>query len=113
MKAKDLKVGVIGTGNMGEALIGGMIRSGITRNNLVVAFDANPERMQKVVKDFELRAASGNEDAIQDATVVLLAVKPQNLPAIKEELNGKLKPGTTGHFHSGGSSCLQTSRSAR
>ncbi len=90
MHTKDLKVAVIGTGNMGQALLGGMLRVGITKPELVVASDADPVRLKRVSDEYGVRTVPSNLEAVKEAEVVLLAVKPQNLPEIHKELHGRL-----------------------
>jgi len=81
---------VIGVGNMGEALLGGVIRAGMTTRDRIVVSDADPARLEKVAEAFGVRQARNNAAAIEDAQVVLLAVKPQNLHAVAEQIGDEL-----------------------
>jgi pyrroline-5-carboxylate reductase len=90
MERKNLKVAVIGAGNMGEALIGGMLHAGLTSKDRIVASDAASDRLKRIGDSLGIRCVKNNLEAVRDAEVILLAVKPQNLPSIREELQGRL-----------------------
>ena len=93
MQGQDFTMAVLGVGNMGEALLGGVLRAGITPKERVIVYDASAERLAKIAEQFGVRAATGCVEAAADSEVVLLAVKPQNLPAIQKELQGKFHAG--------------------
>lgn len=71
------KICFIGGGNMGAAIIGGLLAQGSTsKQNIVVAepWDVNRE---KVEKQLGVRTTTSNAEAAADADVLVLAVKPQ------------------------------------
>ena len=88
MNERNFRMAVIGAGNMGEALLGGVLRAGITTKEQVTVSDVDVERLDKVVREFQVQASATGTEATADADVILLSVKPQNLPAIEEELGG-------------------------
>jgi len=55
MQAQNFTMAVIGVGNMGEALLGGVIRAGITTKDRIVVFDVDRKRSEKVAAAFGLR----------------------------------------------------------
>ncbi|OCQ20638.1 pyrroline-5-carboxylate reductase [Pseudoalteromonas luteoviolacea] len=69
-------IAFIGTGNMSYAIIGGMLKSGFSAQD-IIATNRNPEKLAKVNADFEIRTTSDNISAIKQADVVVLSVKPQ------------------------------------
>lgn len=69
---------VIGAGNMGEAIIAGMLAAGRIDARRVVCADQSAERLAVMVSRYGVQTASTAE-GIYGAQVVLLAVKPQNL----------------------------------
>ena len=89
---ENVQLAFIGAGAMGEALIGGLLAAGRVAPGQVTATDARPERLEEVRGRFGIQAAAGNRAAARGADVVVLAVKPQVLPAVLAELRGELRP---------------------
>ena len=83
------RLAVIGVGVMGEALLAGAGRAGF--DDVVVA-DAAPGRAQQVAQQYDATAAS-SADAVTDADVVLLAVKPQYMAQALEQIAPGLSAG--------------------
>jgi len=90
MQPRNFTLAVIGAGNMGQALLAGVLRSGITSKERIVVSDIEPARLDKVVQSFGVRSASSNAKAVEEAQVILLAVKPQNLQAVAEQIGDEL-----------------------
>jgi len=72
----DKKIAFIGTGNMSYAIIGGMVKNGFNANN-IIATNRNQEKLAKVAADFKVQTTSDNNEAMRDADVIVLSVKPQ------------------------------------
>ncbi|HMD74413.1 MAG TPA: pyrroline-5-carboxylate reductase [Steroidobacteraceae bacterium] len=70
------KLAFVGGGNMAAALIGGLIGRGLQPARIFVA-DPNRAQLQKLTREFGVVAAPDGASAVQDATVLVLAVKPQ------------------------------------
>jgi pyrroline-5-carboxylate reductase len=83
------RIAILGAGNMGRALIGGLLRAG-TRPEQLAAGESLPEARAALTRDFGISATTDNHAALAGATVVVLAVKPQQagavLSALREEL---------------------------
>lgn len=75
----------IGGGNMGRSLIGGLIARGIAPGRIVVA-DPSDTARGKLIADFGIRAVAHASEAIHDAALVLLAVKPQVMRDVCQSL---------------------------
>ena len=76
---RNLRVGFIGAGNMAEALCRGVLAAGLAPPERVVAFDPQEERRRLFADDLGVKVASGNDEVIAGADVIVLAVKPQAL----------------------------------
>jgi pyrroline-5-carboxylate reductase len=72
------RIAFIGGGNMGRSLIGGLIAKGVQPSQIVVA-DPYAPTLQSLKTQYDVQTASSNAEAVRDADVVLLAVKPQEL----------------------------------
>lgn len=83
------RIAFIGGGNMGRSLIGGLIAKGMDPARIVVA-DPYAPTLQSLQTDFKVQTAADNADAMRDADVVLLAVKPQALRDVVSSLQEQL-----------------------
>jgi pyrroline-5-carboxylate reductase len=80
-------VGFIGAGNMGEVLIRGLIQSGSVKKTDILASDANQERLAYIAKTYGIRTSSSNTELVESASIVIIAVKPQNIDDLLDELS--------------------------
>lgn len=78
-------IAFIGAGNMGRSMAGGLLKSGWDRARLVLA-DSDPQQRQAVEDLLNVRAYADNSVAVEDAGIVVLAVKPQALKPVAEGL---------------------------
>ena len=82
----DFSLGVIGAGNMGMAIINGALRAGILRPEQICLSDPQPAKTRPLEELGGHRAAD-NRQAAERADLVLLAVKPQVVDAVLEEIS--------------------------
>ena len=78
-------IAFIGAGNMASALITGLIADG-TAPGQIIASDADSTRREALAASTGIQTRENNHDAARDADVIVLAVKPQVLPAVCTEL---------------------------
>ena len=83
---KKQAVAFIGAGFMGQALIRGLIKSGCLVAKQITISDSNERIVSDVVSQFKVNAAKSNEKAVERASIVILAVKPQDLPSVIKSL---------------------------
>jgi len=78
-------VGFIGSGNMASSLVGGLIADGFDPDRIWVS---DPDAVQRELlrASFPVHSSANNNDVIEQADVVLLAVKPQLLQQVCREL---------------------------
>jgi pyrroline-5-carboxylate reductase len=86
MSAKGKRVGFLGAGNMGEAMIKGLVQAGIVPAKDVAATDARADRLEQMAARYGIRGAGSNADLVRDSDIVILAVKPQILGAVLREI---------------------------
>jgi pyrroline-5-carboxylate reductase len=82
---------VIGGGAMGEAMIRGVLAAGSLSPQDISVCDINAARLETLKKTYSIKPGKDYESALKDADVVVLAVKPQNLPDLMPQLKGRLK----------------------
>ena len=90
MSIKDKKVGFLGSGNMGEAIIKGLLQAGLVPPASIAATDARADRLQQMARQYGIRAAASNREMVDEADVVILAVKPQIMGAVLQEVAGSV-----------------------
>jgi len=86
----DLQIGFIGAGNMAEAIAGALIKSRQYDPGQLLASDPAPARRQVFKEQLKIPLAGNNVDLVRRASTVLLAVKPQQLPAVLDEIAGEI-----------------------
>lgn len=88
-----MKTAVIGAGNMGEALIAGLIAYGETPANIAVC-EKRADRASELTSRYGI-SISEIADSVSDADVVLLVVKPQDMAAVLAEVGSAINPTAT------------------
>lgn len=84
--ALNCNIGFIGGGNMAQALIGGLLSRGLPATRITVADPV--EKVRELLKEKDVHLTDNNAEAIRDADVVVLAVKPQVLASVLKPLAG-------------------------
>jgi pyrroline-5-carboxylate reductase len=86
---KTARLAILGGGNMGRALIGGLLRSG-ARPECISVGESLPAARDSLARELGITASADNAAAIAGATVVVLAVKPQDAAAVLRPLAAAL-----------------------
>src|SRR6266550_4188304 len=79
------QLGIIGAGNMAEAIARSVIGAEIIRKEEIVAADVSAARRDVFARQIGVRAVEKNEEAAAGARMILLSVKPQQM---KDVLGG-------------------------
>ena len=83
------KIGVVGAGKIGSAILRGVIRSGLVQKHQAMASDVSQTLRQAVAKQLGIKVTPNNAEVCAFADIVILAVKPQILdPVVKEIAKG-------------------------
>ncbi|GAM32011.1 pyrroline-5-carboxylate reductase [Acinetobacter calcoaceticus] len=86
--AVNCNICFIGGGNMAQALIGGLVSRGLPPTRITVSDPV--EQIRQLLQEKEVHVTQDNVAAIQNADVVVLAVKPQVLATVLRPLKGLL-----------------------
>jgi len=86
LKRLQKKIGIIGAGNMGEAFIGALIRSEISKPDDLLISDLNLERVDHLRKKYSVNIAKNNFQLFQQSEIIILAVKPQLMEPVVSNL---------------------------
>jgi pyrroline-5-carboxylate reductase len=86
MTIKGLTVGFIGGGNMGEALIKGLLGASLVPASAIHATDVRLERLKELDRQYGIQVSSSNADLVRHSDIVILAVKPQIMDSVLKEI---------------------------
>jgi pyrroline-5-carboxylate reductase len=81
----DKIISILGTGNMGEALISGLVSSGSSRPEQIICTDVREDKLEAVKSKYGVRTMTSNRDAVASADIIIYAVKPQLIAAVLKE----------------------------
>ncbi|MGE8497329.1 MAG: pyrroline-5-carboxylate reductase [Pseudomonas sp.] len=79
------RIAFIGAGNMAASLIGGLRAQGVNAS-AIRASDYNTEQRSKISAEHGIETFAANADAIRDADVIVLSVKPQVMKDVCQDL---------------------------
>jgi pyrroline-5-carboxylate reductase len=82
---KNVKLAFIGGGNMASSLIGGLLADHIDPKQISVA-DNNDSQRENLAARYGISTSADNQATAAGTDVVILAIKPQQLKAVTEEL---------------------------
>jgi pyrroline-5-carboxylate reductase len=89
------RIAVVGAGKIGEALIAGLTSSGWREPGELAASARRQERADELAERFGVQATTSNAHAVAGSTVVVIAVKPQDIDTLLGEIGGLLAPEQT------------------
>jgi len=87
---KNKIIAIIGTGNMGDALVSGLIGSGSSKPMNIICSDVRKDKLEKIKTRYKVRTTTSNLKAVSEADIVIYAVKPQLMASVLNETAKKL-----------------------
>jgi len=87
------KIATVGSGVMAEAMIAGLLRGELVEPGQVIASHPRADRREELQRLYGIRTTASNSDAVTDADVILLAIKPQMLGRVGREIAPALRRG--------------------
>jgi pyrroline-5-carboxylate reductase len=85
-------IGFIGSGNMAEAMINGILRANVYRPGKVYTSDVRPERLEYLREHYGVRTTNSNVELASNVDNLVFSAKPQNMKEVMEEIKGVIKP---------------------
>jgi len=82
---KDKKIGIIGTGNMGEALVSGLVSSQTSSPDNIICADVREDTLESIKDKYGVITTTNNIDAIKESEIIIYSVKPQILASVLKE----------------------------
>ncbi|HDI52151.1 pyrroline-5-carboxylate reductase [candidate division KSB1 bacterium] len=86
------RIAIIGSGNMGKALLGGILKAKLTPPENIIATDVHPGHLEKVEQQWKVKTTTNNVEAVKFADVIILCIKPQTIREVLEEIKVALDP---------------------
>src|SRR6202158_1141359 len=87
------KVAVLGAGKIGSILLQSFVRDGLLSPGQTWATVAHPERARMLKEKLKVHAGTDNSEAVKDADIIFLCVKPQGVadvgPELRADVNGR------------------------
>ncbi len=87
---QNVHIGFIGGGNMAHSVIGGLIADGCAPSR-ITASDPDPGKRETLQNAFGIEVTADNTEAVRSSAVVVLAVKPQVLPDVAQEISATVQ----------------------
>ncbi|MFC0524246.1 pyrroline-5-carboxylate reductase [Pontibacillus salicampi] len=87
-------IGFIGCGKMAQAMIGGMVRSDLVAPEQIIASAQSDVTLEEVRNRFEIRTDRDNRVIAEEASILILAVKPNDYEAIIHEIRSSVSDTT-------------------
>ncbi|MHB8173344.1 MAG: pyrroline-5-carboxylate reductase [Nitrospirota bacterium] len=81
------KIAFIGAGNMAEAMVKGLVISGLVPKENITVSDSSPNRLLHMKKLYEVGAVTDNVKAVKGKDVIILAVKPKDIGEVLFEIS--------------------------
>jgi len=89
----EATIATVGSGVMAEAMIAGLLRDGLVTPDRVIASHPRPERRETLEREYGIRTVAANADAVAEADVILLGIKPQMLERVGRDIAPSLRRG--------------------
>jgi pyrroline-5-carboxylate reductase len=95
MAVQERRIAIVGAGRIGEALLSGLLSSGWRDAGDIAISDRREQRVTELAKRYGVVATTDNAEAIHEAALVVIAVKPQDIETLLGEIGGLLAPEQT------------------
>jgi pyrroline-5-carboxylate reductase len=89
------KLAVLGGGKMGESLVAGLAGTGWCALEDITVTGRRPERLAELAERYGVKTTSDNSQAVRDAELIVVAVKPQDLEGLLAEISPAVQPSQT------------------
>lgn len=87
-------IGFIGSGNMGKAMIGGIIKSNLVKPNQVIVSDLNESKLDEINREFGVITTTNSNEVAKKADILFLAIKPNVYDIVMKEIKQDLSKDT-------------------
>lgn len=89
-----MKIGFIGTGNMGSGIIKGLLNSKFVPNENINIFDLDRSKVEPLEKNYKLTVKNTEIEVVENSDIIILAVKPHIYPTVLKKIRNYLTENT-------------------
>ncbi len=82
---QDKKIGFIGSGNMGEALVSGLVLSKAAKPENIICSDISPDTLEEVKAKYGVQTTTDNIEVCKQSDIIIYATKPQILGSVLKQ----------------------------
>ncbi|MFV0439344.1 MAG: pyrroline-5-carboxylate reductase [Desulfopila sp.] len=82
---KNKKIGFIGGGNMGEALVSGLVQSAAAPAANIICSDVREEPLTELKRKYGINTTTDNVEVARESEIIIYATKPQILASVLKE----------------------------
>lgn len=84
-------IGFIGCGNMGQAIIGGLVKANVVENKKILVGNPTMPELEKVKNQYGVLITTNNKDVAELSDIIILAVKPNKHKEVINEIKEIVK----------------------
>ena len=85
-----MKIGFIGTGNMGSAMIKGLVTSEHVSGSDINIFDVNVEKSRELSEKYNVKPLQNEVEVVDNSDVTVLSVKPNIYNSVLEKIKARI-----------------------
>ena len=85
-----MKIGFIGTGNMGSAMIKGIVTSEAVSGSDINVFDVNMEKSMELSEKYNVKSLQNEIEIVDNSDIVVLSVKPNIYSSVLEKIKDRI-----------------------
>ena len=85
-----MKIGFIGTGNMGSAMIKGLVTSEYVSGDKINIFDVNKEKSKELSEKYNVNSLQNEIEIVDNSDIVVLSVKPNIYGSVLEKIKDRI-----------------------
>ncbi len=89
-KKPAVQIAFLGSGNMAEAIIKGVLDADLCKAPALMASDLSENRLKTLHQSYKIRTTHSNREAVREAELVILGVKPKTVEAVLAEIRSEL-----------------------
>ena len=89
-----MKIGFIGSGNMGGAIVGGIVNGKIASPADILISDKNSDALAKTNAEYGVNTTTDNKEVAKNSDILFLCIKPQFLYLVIDEIKGSVSEDT-------------------
>ncbi|OCL19343.1 pyrroline-5-carboxylate reductase [Gilliamella sp. wkB171] len=90
----EQKIGFIGLGNMGNAILQGILLSNIVPGSQLYVYDHHPEKGQRLNQEYAVNNLNSEREVARESDIVFIAVKPNVIVDVLNDIQKELKKNT-------------------